>query len=304
MNSGTDTLQVFGQLKPDGLLRHDVMQAWIDPDYFRTLGTRIDAGRAFDAHDVKDSAAVAIVDEELAHEYFPNVNPIGRRIQIASGMSPWLVVIGVAAAQKHTTVYREMQWVAQPTVFRPITQGLSADLTLVARVNSEDLPFGAALRKIAASIDSGMAVGDVKTMRQQLGVYLAYPRFRAVVLGGFAAFALMLAMVGLHGVLGQMVSQRTQEIGVRMALGARPADVARMVARQGGAPVLAGLAIGMAVTLWLGRFLASLLYGVEPQDPATPAAVCLLLLTVAGVAMVRPARRAARIDPMAALRQE
>jgi putative ABC transport system permease protein len=141
-------------------------------------------------------------------------------------------------------------------------------------------------------------------MRQQLGTYLAYPRFRAAVLGGFAAFALLLAMVGLHGVLGQLVSRRTREIGVRMALGARPADVGRMVARQGGAPVLAGLAAGMACALWLGRFLAAMLYGVKPQDPATLAAVCILLLAVAGVAMALPARRAARIDPMAALRQE
>jgi putative ABC transport system permease protein len=177
-------------------------------------------------------------------------------------------------------------------------------MTLVARVGSEDLPLGAAIRGVAASIDRGVAIGEVRTMRQRLGVYLAYPRFRAVVFGGFAAFALLLAVVGLHGVLGQLVSQRTQEIGVRMALGARPVDVARMVARQGTAPVLAGLAIGIGCALSLGRYLASMLYGVKPQDPVTLACVSVTLLAAAAVAMALPARRAARTDPMAALRQE
>jgi putative ABC transport system permease protein len=302
--AGTNTLQVFGKLKPPELLRHDVIQAWIDPDYFRTLGTAIGAGRAFDAHDVKDSAAVAIVDEALAREYFADADPIGQRIQIAGEKSPWLTIIGIAATQKRTTVYQEMQWLAQPTVFRPFTQGLPPDMTLAARVGGEDLPLGDAIRRVAASIDSGVAIGEVRTMRQALGVYLAYPRFRAVVFGGFAALALLLAVVGLHGVLGQSVSQRTQEIGVRMALGARPADIARMVARQGGAPVLAGLAIGVGCALSLSRLLASMLYGVKPQDPATLACVSVTLLVAAAVAMALPARHAARTDPMAALRQE
>jgi putative ABC transport system permease protein len=303
-SAGVNTLQIFGKPKPRDGLRHDVIQAWIDPDYFQTLRTQLTAGRAFDAHDGKDSAAVAIIDRSLAREYFPDAGPIGQRIQIAGEESPWLTVVGVVSTEKRTTVYQEMQWVDQPAVFRPLTQGLSAEMTLVVRVAREDLPIDAALRKAAAAIDSRVAIGKVRTMRQQLGTYLAYPRFRAVVLGGFAAFALLLAMVGLHGVLGQLVSRRTREIGVRMALGARPADVGRMVARQGGAPVLAGLAAGMACALWLGRFLAAMLYGVKPQDPATLAAVCILLLAVAGVAMALPARRAARIDPMAALRQE
>jgi len=302
--AGTDTLQVFGKLKPPGLLRHDVIQVWIDADYFRTLGTRIATGRAFDAHDVKDSAAVAIVDEALAREYFPNADPIARRIQVAGEKSPWLTVIGIAATQKRTTVYQEMQWVAQPTVFRPFTQGVPPGMALLVRVGSDDLRVSAAIRGVAASIDSGVAIGDVRTMRQRLAVYLAYPRFRAVVFGGFAAFALLLAVVGLHGVLGQLVSQRTQEIGVRMALGARPADVARMIAGQGGAPVLAGLAIGIGCALSLGRYLASMLYEVKPQDPVTLACVSVTLLAAAAVAMALPARRAARTDPMTALRQE
>jgi predicted permease len=112
--TGTNTLQVFGRLKPPELLRHDVVQAWIDPDYFRTLGTAIGAGRTFDAHDVRDGAAVAIVDEALAREYFPNADPIGQRIQIAGEKSPWLTVIGTTPTEKRTTVYQEMQWVAQP----------------------------------------------------------------------------------------------------------------------------------------------------------------------------------------------
>ena len=306
--TGTNTLQVFGRLIPPELLRHDVAQAWIDPDYFRALGTTISAGRAFDAHDAGDSAAVAIVDEALAREYFPNADPIGQRIQIAGEKSPWLTIIGIAPTQKRTTVYQEMQWVARPEVFRPFAQampqGPPGSMTLAARVGSEDLPLAAAIRGVAASIDSEVAIGEVRTTRQRIGVYLAYPRFRAVVLGGFAAFALLLAVVGLHGVLGQSVSQRTQEIGVRMALGARPADIARLIARQGGAPVLAGLAIGMGCALSLSRYLASMLYGVKSQDPVTLACVSATLLAAAAMAMALPARRAARTDPMAALRQE
>jgi putative ABC transport system permease protein len=197
-----------------------------------------------------------------------------------------------------------MQWVDQPTVFRPLTQGLSADVTLVTRVSTESLPIAGALRKVAARIDKGAAIGQVRTMRQQLAVYLAYPRFRAVVLGGFAAFALLLAVVGLHGVLGQLVSHRTQEIGIRMALGARPEDVASMVARQGVAPVLAGLPIGIGGVLVLGRFLASVLYEVKAADPLTLVCVSVTLAAAAAVAMAAPARRAVRIDPVAALRQE
>jgi putative ABC transport system permease protein len=302
--AGTDTLQIFGNLKPAKLLRHDVIQAWIDPDYFRTLGSRIINGRVFDAHDSKDGAAVAIVDEALARAYFPNANPIGQRIQIGGEKSPWVMVVGVAPTEKRTTVYHEMQWVAEPTVFRPLTQGPLADMTLVLRTRNEDMPIADALRRTAAAIDPGVVIGNVRTMRQQVSTYLAYPRFRAVVFGAFAAFALLLAMVGLHGVLGQLVSQRTREIGVRMALGASPQDVARMVARQAGAPVLAGLAIGIGCALLLSRFLASMLYSVTPQDPVTLACVSMTLLAAAAVAMALPARRAARTDPMVALRQE
>jgi putative ABC transport system permease protein len=302
-SAGTNTLQVFGKLKPAESLRHDAIQVWIDPEYFPTLGTRIIAGRGFDSHDGKDGA-VAIVDAALAREYFPDGNPVGARIQIAGEKSPWLTVVGVTKTEKRTTVYQEMQWVDQSTVFRPLTQGLSGDVTLVARVSREGVPIGGAIRKAAADIDSGVAIGELRTMRQELGGYLAYPRFRAVVFGGFAAFALLLAVVGLHGVLGQLVSRRTQEIGVRMALGARPADVAYLVARQGGVPVVAGLVAGIGCVLVLGRVLASVLYGVKAEDAVTLACVCGVLGAAAGVAMAAPARRAVRIDPVVALREE
>jgi hypothetical protein len=118
-NAGTNTLQVFGKLKPPELLRHDVIQVWIDPEYFRTMGTTVTAGRAFDAHDGKDGA-VAIVDEALAREYFPDGNAVGARVQIAGEKSPWLTVVGITATEKRTTVYQEMQWVDQAIVFRPL----------------------------------------------------------------------------------------------------------------------------------------------------------------------------------------
>jgi putative ABC transport system permease protein len=165
------------------------------------------------------------------------------------------------------------------------------------------LLIGSVLRMAAASIDSGVAVGETKTMRQSLGTYLSYPRFRALVFAGFAAFSLLLAAIGLHGVLTELVTQRTPEIGLRMALGAKPADVARLVARDGAAPVLGGLAIGIACALWLGSALSAMLYGVGARDTATLACVSGVLLVAAGLAFALPARRAMKVDPMEALKE-
>jgi putative ABC transport system permease protein len=298
---GTDTLEVFGKTQDHAHLAHDVIQQWVGENYFRAMGAPMLSG-AFNARADGAHPPEAAIDEALAAKYFPKGDAIGSRIRVGGEKNPWLTVTGIAVATRRTTVYNEMQWVAQPTVFRAVASEPPLSGSLAVRTRDSGLDLGRELRKAAALIDPGVPIGPVQTMRQLLGNHLAFPRFRALVFGGFAALALLLAGVGLHGVLTELVSQRTQEIGVRMALGARPVNIARMVARQGGGPVLAGLAGGVACTLWLGRYLSSMLYGVTPSDLATLVCVSGLLLVAAAMALALPARRAARVDPMEALR--
>ena len=195
-----------------------------------------------------------------------------------------------------------MQWAAQPAVYRPLDEDPPLAAAIAVRTNTK-LPVAAEFQRDAASIDPGVAIGDIKTLRQAFGTYLSYPRFRALVLGGFAIFSLLLASIGLYGVLSQLVEQRTQEFGVRIAIGARPADIARLTAWQAGIPVAAGLIAGTMATLALGRYLSAMLYNVSAGDTATLASVASLLLATAGAAIVLPARRATRVDPVIALRE-
>jgi putative ABC transport system permease protein len=216
--------------------------------------------------------------------------------------APYATIVGVVASEKQTTVTEEMNYVASPTLYRPLAQAPVARLSIAIRTASDAVPIGAAIRREVAALDPNLAVGDLESMRHKLATFMAYPRFRAVLLSAFAAFALLLVAIGLHGVLGQLVAQRTPEIGVRMALGASPADIAGLIARQAGAPVLAGLGIGLGLAMSLGRYFSSVLYGVRPRDPATLAGASLVLLAVAAVATALPAYRAAKTDPVEALR--
>jgi hypothetical protein len=236
----------------------------------------------------------------VAREYFPNTDPIGRRICVGdpSETNPWRTVVGVVANEKRSTNYHQIGCVERGLVLKPLAQDVPRSASIAMRGT------GADLRRAVADIDGAVAVGDIEAMRTRLGRFLAYPRFRAVLPGGFAVFALLLAALGLYGVLRQFVARRTQEIGVRMAMGARPVDVLRLIARQAGDPVLAGLVAGLLGAAALSRYLGSLLYGVRPGDPATFAVVAAALLLVAIVAALFPARRAARVDPMVALRNE
>jgi ABC-type antimicrobial peptide transport system permease subunit len=259
------------------------------------------AGRGFNAHDLKDSEPVAVINEMLAREYFRGRDPLGQRVRVSKD-APYAMIVGVVASEKQTTVTEEMNYVASPALYRPLAQDPVARLSIAIRTASNAVPIGAAIRHEVAALDPNLAVGDLESMRHKLAMFMAYPRFRAVLLSAFAALALLLAAVGLHGVLGQLVAQRTPEIGVRMALGARPADVAGLIARQGGGPVLAGLGIGLGLAMSLGRYLSSVLYGVRPRDPVTLLGVSLVLLAVAAVATALPAYRAAKTNPVEALR--
>jgi putative ABC transport system permease protein len=201
-------------------------------------------------------------------------------------------------------VYQEMGWTESRSIFRPLAQETPRNVSIAVRTVTDAGQIGSAISREVEALDSELPVADLESVRQRFTVLMAYPRFRGTVLGGFAIFALLLAAIGLHGVLGQLVAQRTREIGVRLALGARSADVVRLVVAHGGIPVIAGLALGLAGSAALGRFLTAFLYEVQPRDPLTMAVASGTLLFAAAVAIAIPARRAARTDPMEALRHE
>jgi predicted permease len=302
----SQALEIFGHPAAHEAVQHDVAYVTITPGYFRTLGVNLLQGRLFTGHDRPNTEPVAIIDTALAGEYFPNTNPIGQRLRIQEEhrSEVWATVVGVVATERQTTVYQEMNWTQPATLFRPLAQDTGRPVSLVIRTKANATPLGAAVRREVARLDSEIAVGELEALRHSITVVLAYPRFRAVLLSAFALFALLLAAIGLHGVLGQFTAKRTQEIGLRLALGARPIDVVHLVTRHGSVPVAAALVIGLSSAAALGKVLSGLLYGVQPRDPLILTVISLTLLLTAVIAISLPARRAARTDPMAALRQE
>jgi len=305
-NYGFAVLEVKGRATP--VLEsapHDVAGASVSPDYFDVVKLPLQKGRLFDTKDQEQTEPVAIVNEALVKKYFANEDPIGQHIRYFGAQDPWLTIVGVIANEKRSTVYQEMSWVETPTVYRPNTQQAPSTPHLLIRTMASDIRLGDIVQKLVSGIDPSVPVGDVRTMQQILDKeFLAYPRFRALLLGGFAALALLLAAVGLYGVLAQLVAQRTQEIGVRMALGARSTDVLAALLKEGMQLVVVGVVFGLGASWLLTRFLAALLYGVEAMDPLILAGVSGVLIFASLLATYIPARRAAKVDPMVALRYE
>ena len=295
---GNQTLEIAGNPVAAGSAPHDIGADAVSPAFFDFLRIPFRRGRVFDARDADTSPPVAIVNEALAHKYFPHTDPLGQQIRIPANM-PWLTIVGVVGNLKHTELMNEMAWVESPIFYRPFTQDPRPVLELASRTAGPE-----EIRKQIAALDPAVPLAEVESLHTRLARILAYPRFRATVLASFALGALLLAAVGLHGVLSHLVTQRVPEFGVRRAVGAQTRDLLWLVARQGGIPVLAGLALGIGATLAFSRVLSNLLYGIQPADPATLAQVSLLLLAVAALAILLPARRAAQVDPMAALREE
>jgi putative ABC transport system permease protein len=304
---GVNTLAIEGKPRPNSKTApRDVGEVSISPGYFRVMSVPLERGRRFGGADREKSVAVAIVNQALAREYFPHQNPIGQQIQVGESKvkRPWLTIVGVVGDEKDQNFFHQMAWEGIPFVYRPLAQAPPFGVSLVLRTPKDKTALGAAIQKQVAAIDPSVPVGEVVSMKQQLSKRLSYPSFRTVVLGAFAGLALLLATVGLYGVLSQSIAQRTREFGIRMALGAQKQDVLALIIRQGMLLTLAGIAAGLAVALALTRFLSAFLYGIKPTDPRTMAGVSLLLLLVSFLATYIPARRAARVDPMTALRYE
>ena len=274
----------------------------ISPDYFNALGIPLLNGRGFSNRDDQAATGVVIVSESFARRFIPNDEPIGKRIKLGGRDStrPWLSIVGIAGDVRDTSVESD----ARPCVYVPYPQFPSSGMTLVVRTAFDPKPLILAIRDEVWAVDKDQPVTDVKTMDQYVTDSVSPRRFNALLLAIFASLALVLATVGIYGVMSFSVTQRVHEIGIRVALGAQPSQVIRLVLGRGMALVLAGVAIGLAGALALTRVMTSLLYGVSATDPMTFVVVSALLAAVALLASYIPARRATKVDPMIALRCE
>ena len=278
----------------------------ISNDYFRVLGIPLLQGRPFDSRDREGSQPVAIVNDQMVRLYFHNEDPLGKQIKLAklTDKAPWLTIVGVVGNEKRATVYQEMGYVEPALVYLPVNQASATSMFLVMRVAGSPMGLSPVLQREISSLDGNVAAYDIRTMSARYSEFLAQPRFRAALMGLLATLTLLLAAIGIYGVLSQLVSQRTHEIGIRVALGASRRDVLRLVVGRGLVVTVVGLGIGIVGAIAFTRFLAGLLFGIKSNDPLTFAAVSLLFCGVAFVACYIPARRATHVDPIVALRYE
>ena len=281
--------------------------ARITPNYFRAMGIRLLRGRAFTWRDDENAPLVAIIDDTFAAAWFANEDPIGRRIKINAGHPPpggppppWVTVIGVVNHVKNYGIDQE----SRVEVYVPFMQSPLTQMTLVVKARNDAAAVGQAMRQAVGEADPTLPVFGLRTMEEYLARTLTSKRLMMIVLAMFAGVALTLAAVGIYGVMSYAVAQRTSEIGIRMALGAPPGDVLRLVVGQGMLLTCAGLALGLAAAYWLTRLMTTLLFGVSATDALTFGSLAALLAAVALLATWIPARRAARVDPLVALRHE
>ncbi|HEV8702067.1 MAG TPA: ABC transporter permease [Candidatus Polarisedimenticolia bacterium] len=272
----------------------------VTPDYFGVLKTPLLKGRAFLEEDRASSPAVAIVNEALARRFFPGQDPIGRRIDFNWETKGWQEIVGVVGNVKQYGLQED----ALPAIYVPHAQRPEPAMTVVVRSTLPPADLVPAIQRRLAAIDRDRPMVEVRTLDQVVADSVADRRLPMLILGGFAAAALLLGAIGVYGIVAYSVAQRTQEFGLRMALGARRGDVVRLVLGQGLRLALWGLLIGLLGAFAAARLIAGLLFGTGPSDPVTLVATSFVLLAVALLACYVPARRAARVDPMVALRCE
>jgi predicted permease len=315
--SGTSSMRYFyaeGQPLPAPGREDDynINYRVVSPDYFAAIGIPILQGRDFEPSDTGQSEAVVIVNQMLAARLWPGADPLGKRIrQYRSGREDsWFKVVGVVGDVRHYWLgditqpeiyfsYTQVPVLASPTIERH-----RRFMQLVIRTTTDPMSIAENVRREVASLDAELPLYNIKTMEERLGVSLMSPRFNTMLMGIFAAVALILAVVGLYGVMSYAVVQRTHEIGIRMALGASRRDCLLHILRQGMALVLVGVSVGLLAAALLTRVLSTLLYEVSPRDPVIFIGISLLLIAVAFFACYIPARRATRVEPLVALRYE
>jgi putative ABC transport system permease protein len=289
--------QMYGQ---------DANHRQISPNYFQTLGIPLRRGRFFDEHDGPQSMPVAIINETMARQFWPDEDALGKRFKLGppDSSDPWWTIVGVVGDVKQmglevpTKAEMYFPYQQMPGFF------FFAPQTLVIRTAADPMSLATAVQREIWTVDPTQPVSDITTMERILESEVAQRRSGMTLLAAFATLALLLASLGIYGVLSYGLTLRTQEIGVRLALGAQPGDVWRMVVSEGLGLAFLGVGLGLAASLALTRFLASLLFNVSATDMRTFALVSLLLISVAFVASYLPARRATKVDPMVALRNE
>jgi putative ABC transport system permease protein len=294
--------QIEGQPAPPPGQARIITYQKAGADYFRTVRIPIVKGRAFSANDGEEAPRVAVISEAMARRYFPNEDPLGRRVKVgaADSASSWYTVVGVASDISRFMFDREVQ----PMLYVPNQQFPERGAYFIVRTSGEPMSFVSSVRAQIASLDDKLPLYEIKSHEQVITDDMAALRLTTALMAMFGALALLLAAVGVYGVMAYAVSQRTHEIGVRMALGAQPRDVLRLIVGQALKLAALGLAIGLPVALALGQVMAGALFGIVALDPLTFVGFTLLLTGVALLASYLPARRAMKVDPMVALHYE
>jgi len=307
--TGAMGIRFEGQPSPPPGAAPSVPGTTVSPDYFRVMRVPLISGRFFEQADGTHGDFPVIINRSFARRFFPDVDPIGKRVRVGAPDWPWRTVVGVVADIKQLGVSQH----SQPEIYRPYAAPTEDPVaahetafatTIVVRCHNDPLSIASGLRAQVTSLDSSLPVFDIATMEQRLSSSLAGPRFNVVLLSIFAGSALLLAIVGIYGVISYFVSQRTHEIGIRMALGATPGNVLRLVMREGLSITALGTGLGLALCIALTRYMTGLLFEIKPTDPLSIAVVSLLLGAAALQASYLPARRALKVDPMSALRHE
>jgi putative ABC transport system permease protein len=302
----TNPFWVPGQSTAPGANLPLAVETSVSLDYFRTLGIPLLRGRLFSDSDRGRRDAILIINQAMARRYFAGQDPVGQRIKTGNGAAttPWETIVGVVGDVKYSGLNSDPEPTIYVPYFREGWASTSSEMFLIVRTNGDAKSIVPSLRSALQGIDRNLPLGHIRTMDELLSSSVAEPRFRMLLLVIFAAMALILAAIGIFGVMAYVVSRRTQEIGVRMALGASRGKVLGMVLNEGLRVVLLGVVIGIGAALGLTRLIKSWLFLVRPADPMTFVGVSLMVIAVAALACYIPARRATRVDPMVALRYE
>ena len=295
-------ITIEGRTPPAGENFINADERIVSGHYFEAMQIPLRQGRFFNDLDTATTQKIAIIDEYFAQQYWPNEDPVGKRIRTGGleSKEPWITIVGVVGRIKQDTLDSD----PRIAFYLPHSQYTTPAMNVVLRSGAAPTALTSAIKKEIRELDPDLPIYNVRTMDDRVQESLARRRFSMMMLGLFAALALVLATIGIYGVMAYMVSQGTREIGIRLALGATQTNILRLVVRQGMTLALTGVGIGLAGAFMLTRLMRSLLFGVQSTDPFTFVAIAALLTLVALLASYIPARRAARIDPMVSLRCE
>jgi putative ABC transport system permease protein len=299
-------LMVEGYVPPPGTGAKGDWQIVTD-GYLEAMGERLVRGRTIASTDTSDSQLIALVNEEMVRRYWSGRDPIGGRLKIGGNPSrPWVTVVGIVADVRHngiTDVVKEKFYVPHTQWHKSIGNPIRA-MSLVVKSSIDPIGLAAPIRQEIRALDPSLPVANVRTMNDVVGATMSSPRFTGFLLGTLAMIALALSAIGIYGVLSYLVSRRTREIGIRVAIGAGRAQVLRLVLGGGMMLAFSGVAAGLVIAFGVTRFMSTLLHQVKPGDPLTFASVAIILSVVAVAASLVPAWRATRVDPVVALKTE